>query len=132
MNGIPLRFETLRVNTFPPQAMNSSDLGMAVSLSVGELPKDEYERLFLAGTRRYLLRIETSNPDLYATLHPGEMSWENRVKCLQNLKEVGQGASLWSGQSPIFAPHSLHLAFLPLKTYPCPPPPSPPSPSRLA
>ena len=39
-------------------------------------------------SRRYLLRIETSNPDLYATLHPGEMSWENRVKCLRELREV--------------------------------------------
>ena len=40
------------------------------------------------GLCRYLLRIETSNPDLYATLHPGEMSWENRVKCLRELREV--------------------------------------------
>ena len=68
--------------------MSAADLGMAVSLSVGELPKDEYERLYRAGTRRYLLRIETSNPDLYATLHPSEMSWEKRVQCLRDLKEV--------------------------------------------
>ena len=38
---------------------------------------------------RYLLRIETSNPDLYHMLHPSEMSWEYRVQCLRNLKEVG-------------------------------------------
>lgn len=39
---------------------------------------------------RYLLRIETSNPDLYKALHPSAMSWDWRVQCLHNLKEVGQ------------------------------------------
>mmetsp|Transcript_30721 Transcript_30721/g.91052 ORF Transcript_30721/g.91052 Transcript_30721/m.91052 type:complete len:721 (-) Transcript_30721:2123-4285(-) len=66
-----------------------SELGMAVSLSVGELPRSDYEALFAAGARRYLLRIETSNPDLYKALHPHEMSWEQRVRCLQDLKDVG-------------------------------------------
>jgi len=70
------------------KAMNDDELGMAVSLSVGELPKDDYERLFRAGTRRYLLRIETSNPDLYKLLHPSAMSWHGRVECLRNLREV--------------------------------------------
>ena len=71
-----------------PQALNDADLGMAVSLSVGELSRADYERLFRAGTRRYLLRIETSNPDLYKQLHPSAMSWDTRVECLRNLREV--------------------------------------------
>lgn len=41
-----------------------------------------------AGARRYLIRIETSNPDLYAALHPEPMSWHARVECLRNLKKV--------------------------------------------
>ncbi|KAG1678881.1 hypothetical protein FOA52_003549 [Chlamydomonas sp. UWO 241] len=66
-----------------------AELGMAVSLSVGELPRSDYEALFAAGARRYLLRIETSNPELYSALHPGDMSWAKRVQCLQDLKDVG-------------------------------------------
>ncbi|GLC62896.1 hypothetical protein PLESTB_001956500 [Pleodorina starrii] len=65
------------------------ELGVAVSLSVGELPADHYERLFKAGARRYLIRIETSNPDLYSALHPPPLSWSHRVDCLRALKRIG-------------------------------------------
>ncbi|GLI60291.1 hypothetical protein VaNZ11_002404 [Volvox africanus] len=65
------------------------ELGVAVSLSVGELPYEHYERLFKAGARRYLIRIETSNPDLYAALHPAPLSWSHRVECLRALKKIG-------------------------------------------
>ncbi|KAG2449994.1 hypothetical protein HYH02_000098 [Chlamydomonas schloesseri] len=65
------------------------ELGVVVSLSVGELPMEQYQRLFRAGARRYLIRIETSNPDLYAALHPEPMSWHTRVECLRNLKKAG-------------------------------------------
>lgn len=53
----------------------------------------------LVGARRYLLRIETSNPDLYAALHPDSMSWQRRVDCLYALKDVGYmvGESLHHG-----------------------------------
>ncbi|KAI8474409.1 MAG: hypothetical protein J3K34DRAFT_518152 [Monoraphidium minutum] len=64
-------------------------MGLRVALSVGELPRDHYQALFDAGARRYLLRIETSNPDLYQALHPSTMSWEKRLECLNTLKEVG-------------------------------------------
>jgi biotin synthase len=43
----------------------------------------------VAGARRYLLRIETSNPELYAALHPDSMSWQRRVDCLKALQDVG-------------------------------------------
>jgi len=43
----------------------------------------------VAGARRYLLRLETSNPELYAALHPDAMSWQRRVDCLKALQEVG-------------------------------------------
>jgi hypothetical protein len=43
----------------------------------------------VAGARRYLLRIETSNPELYAALHPDSMSWQRRVDCLKDLQDVG-------------------------------------------
>lgn len=68
---------------------DTTNLGICISLSVGELPTAEYERFFKAGARRYLLRIETSNPELYQMLHPSEMSWQQRVNCLKELKKVG-------------------------------------------
>ncbi|GHU51418.1 [FeFe] hydrogenase H-cluster radical SAM maturase HydE [Clostridia bacterium] len=61
----------------------------AITLSVGELPKDVYQALFDAGAARYLLRHETANRELYQKLHPPEMSFDNRVSCLYNLKEIG-------------------------------------------
>lgn len=71
----------------------------AVTLSVGERSRESYRRLFDAGARRYLLRHEAASPDLYRTLHPSEMSLENRMRCLYDLKEIGYqvGAGLMVG-----------------------------------
>ena len=44
--------------------------GLAVALSLGELPSEVYQAFYDAGAHRYLLRIETSDPELYAKLHP--------------------------------------------------------------
>jgi len=63
--------------------------GLQIALSVGELSSEYYQRLYDAGARRYLLRIETSNPKLYAKLHPKDHHWEVRHKCLLNLKRIG-------------------------------------------
>lgn len=61
----------------------------AVTLSLGERSRESYQRLFDAGADRYLLRHETADPALYAKLHPPEMSWENRMQCLRDLKDIG-------------------------------------------
>ncbi|MBR4030061.1 MAG: [Clostridia bacterium] len=61
----------------------------AVTLSLGEKTKEEYQELKDAGADRYLLRHETADNDHYAKLHPDEMSLENRMKCLKTLKEIG-------------------------------------------
>ena len=61
----------------------------AVTLSMGERSRESYQALFDAGTDRYLLRHETADPDHYARLHPPEMSFENRMRCLRDLKEIG-------------------------------------------
>ena len=61
----------------------------AVTLSVGELERDEYQMLFDAGADRYLLRHETADPEHYRMLHPQNLSWEHRMKCLRDLKEIG-------------------------------------------
>jgi len=61
----------------------------AITLSVGELPKEDYRKLFNAGADRYLLRHETYDNDHYAKLHPPELSPEHRRQCLRDLKEIG-------------------------------------------
>ncbi|PKL45608.1 MAG: [FeFe] hydrogenase H-cluster radical SAM maturase HydE [Candidatus Riflebacteria bacterium HGW-Riflebacteria-1] len=65
----------------------NGELGLTISL--GEQSEETYQRWFDAGAHRYLLRIETSNPELYAKLHPADHSFENRVECLRRLRKVG-------------------------------------------
>lgn len=61
----------------------------AITLSLGERSKESYIRLFQAGANRYLLRHETADQQHYQKLHPSHMSYENRMKCLYTLKEIG-------------------------------------------
>ncbi|SDJ63489.1 biotin synthase [Lachnospiraceae bacterium G41] len=61
----------------------------ALTLSVGEREKDSYQKLFDAGADRYLLRHETADKEHYESLHPAELSFDHRMQCLWNLKEIG-------------------------------------------
>ena len=61
----------------------------AVTLSLGERSRESYRRLFRAGADRYLLRHETADRDHYALLHPPEMSFDRRMACLEELREIG-------------------------------------------
>ncbi len=63
-------------------------LDVAITLSIGEKTREEYAAFKKAGADRYLLRIETTNATLYEKLDPG-MSFQNRIRCLQDLKELG-------------------------------------------
>lgn len=61
----------------------------AVTLSLGERSKESYKRLFSAGADRYLLRHETADNEHYQRLHPENLKLQNRLKCLNDLKETG-------------------------------------------
>lgn len=61
----------------------------AITLSLGERIRESYEALFEAGADRYLLRHETANKDHYEYLHTSSMSFDGRMECLKNLKEIG-------------------------------------------
>lgn len=61
----------------------------AVTLSLGERSKESYKALYEAGADRYLLRHETADNTHYQRLHPVEMSFDKRMQCLKNLKEIG-------------------------------------------
>ncbi len=62
---------------------------MGITLSCGEQEKNVYREFFNAGASRYLLRIETSDENHYKKLHPGSMSFKNRLRALENLKSTG-------------------------------------------
>ena len=61
----------------------------AVTLSLGEKSRESYRRLFDAGADRYLLRHETADKAHYEKLHPKALSFENRMRCLRDLKGIG-------------------------------------------
>lgn len=64
------------------------NLGVALTLSIGERSSEEYKILKEAGADRFLLRIETTDKNLYEELDPG-MSHDERKRCLSDLRELG-------------------------------------------
>ena len=63
-------------------------MDVAVTLSVGEREYADYKAWRDAGADRYLMRIETTDRDLYHRLNPG-MSWQQRHECLLMIRELG-------------------------------------------
>lgn len=61
----------------------------AITLSLGEKSKEDYQALFDAGANRYLLRHETITPSHYSQLHPKGMSLERRIKAIHHLMGIG-------------------------------------------
>ncbi len=61
----------------------------ALTLSIGEKPKESYQRYFDCGADRYLLRHETASKEHYERLHPESQRFESRIECLKSLKEIG-------------------------------------------
>ena len=64
---------------------------IGITLSCGEQDRSIYEEWRHAGASRYLLRIESSSPELYSLLHPhdGHHGHARRMEALQSLKELG-------------------------------------------
>ncbi len=61
---------------------------VALTLSIGERTLDDLKAFKDAGADRYLLRIETTDENLYKSLHPN-MDFKNRISCLYNLQKLG-------------------------------------------
>lgn len=64
--------------------------GLAVTLSLGERPEKDLVAWRQAGADRYLLRFETSDPELYGRIHPslgGRVM--DRLAILKRLRELG-------------------------------------------
>lgn len=64
------------------------ELDLAVTLSIGELPREDYRMLKEAGADRYLIRFETSDPELFTCLKP-DSDHVRRIEILNWLRELG-------------------------------------------
>jgi len=84
-SGEDLHFNTLRMCRIIEQIKK---LDVALTLSIGERTYEEYKAFYDSGADRYLIRIETTDKNLYAKLHPN-MSWQHRHECLLMIKELG-------------------------------------------
>lgn len=63
--------------------------GIGITLCVGEQTEDTYRRFYDAGAHRYLLRIESTSPEIFRRIHPEKQSLDNRINCLKILKKIG-------------------------------------------
>lgn len=94
-------------------------LGVSITVSCGEMPRDAYAYFRQCGADRYLLKHETADPALYRSLHPcGTL--ENRIRCLKTLKELGfeTGSGFMIGL-PGQSPHTIALDLLLLQQIGC-------------
>ena len=80
--------EAFGVDEFCGVLKKIKSFDMAITLSIGEKSFEEYRAYRQAGADRYLLRIETTDKDLYQKLDP-QMDWNNRKRCLNDLKTLG-------------------------------------------
>ena len=64
---------------------------LGITLSLGEQQEETYRRWFEAGAHRYLLRIESSDEQLYYKIHPknSRHDFRRRLDCLEILKRTG-------------------------------------------
>ncbi len=64
---------------------------LGVTLSCGEQTRATYQHWRELGATRYLLRIESSNPELYHKIHPQDAmhDYDTRLKALDLLKSTG-------------------------------------------
>jgi len=80
-----------RIESLLKEIKRISDGKLGITLSLGEQSREVYERWFEAGAHRYLLRIESSTPELYHRLHPNNAlhNFERRIECLRTLQSLG-------------------------------------------
>ncbi len=81
---------TAHITSLLKKIKQLSTPGLGITLSMGDQSEDVYREWYEAGAHRYLLRIESSNPDLYHKLHPDDdiHSFEKRLATLRLLKKL--------------------------------------------
>ena len=71
------------------RAIQTNHPDCAVTLSLGERSRESYQKLYDAGADRYLLRHETATKSHYEKLHPAPLSFDERMRCLRDLRDIG-------------------------------------------
>ncbi|MDZ7614183.1 MAG: [FeFe] hydrogenase H-cluster radical SAM maturase HydE [Flavobacteriaceae bacterium] len=82
---------TSRITELLKEIKRISQGKLGITLSLGEQSEEIYDEWFNAGGHRYLLRIESSNRELYKRIHPHNdlHSFDNRLKALHNIRKAG-------------------------------------------
>ena len=82
---------TVRIEKLLKKIHVKTNGNLRITLSIGEHSEDTYRRWFESGAQRYLLRIESSNSELYQKLHPadGKHLYTKRLNALEALKKIG-------------------------------------------
>jgi len=82
---------TERIENLLHEIKSLSDNKLGITLSLGEQSPETYERWYKSGGQRYLLRIETTNRELYNKIHPANKhhDFDKRLQCLHNLRKIG-------------------------------------------
>lgn len=82
---------TSRIADLLTKINNETNSELGITLSLGEQSYETYKLWGECGAKRYLLRIESSNKELYHKIHPNNAkhNYERRIECLHNLKELG-------------------------------------------
>ncbi|MEN8155358.1 MAG: [FeFe] hydrogenase H-cluster radical SAM maturase HydE [Bacteroidota bacterium] len=82
---------TGRIEQLLKEIKKLSNGKLGITLSLGEQKEEVYRRWFEAGAHRYLLRIETSDPELYKQYHPTDTlhDYARRLTCLKTLQRIG-------------------------------------------
>ncbi len=80
-----------RIESLLKQIKGLSPNPIGITLSLGEQKPEVYKRWLDAGATRYLVRIETSNEDLFYKIHPKDKihDFDLRKKALLDLKKAG-------------------------------------------
>jgi len=80
-----------RVNRLLRKIKEISNGELGITLSCGEQNLETYRQWRESGAHRYLLRIESSNPELYKKIHPDNdfHNFEHRLQALNDLKTAG-------------------------------------------
>lgn len=81
---------TTKIESLVSKIVAMSDAAPGITLSLGEQDEDTLKRWYNAGATRYLLRIESSNKELYYKLHPHDDKhcFDQRIAALKTLQKL--------------------------------------------
>jgi len=82
---------TKRITKLITKIKKITNAEFRITLSLGEQSLETYQEWFEAGAQRYLLRIESSDEELYKKIHPNNElhNYKTRLQCLENIKQAG-------------------------------------------